>query len=358
MCVLSWKPAMSQTPPPTTYRDAGVDIDAGNSLVERIKPLAASTRRPEMLGGLGGFGALCALPSGYREPILVTGTDGVGTKLKLAQAQSRLDQIGIDLVAMCVNDLIVCGAEPLLFLDYYATGRLDVDAAESVISGIAAGCRDAGCALAGGETAEMPGMYQGSDFDLAGFCLGVVERDALIDGTEVRPGDQLIALPSSGPHSNGYSLIRKLLAQATAPLPEVDKVPLIDWLLTPTRIYVRTVRELLAREVEVRAIAHITGGGLLENLPRVLPAGASAHIDRDSWSLPQGFQWLQEAGRIPDAEMHRTFNCGIGLVLVVSAAQAKEALSSLQAMGEAPWILGEIRTGAVPVEITGCGPAS
>lgn len=325
-----------------SYRDAGVDIDSGNALVERIRPLARSTARPELLGGIGGFGALCRLPAGYREPVLVTGTDGVGTKLKLAQQVDRLEGLGIDLVAMCVNDLIVCGAEPLLFLDYYATGKLDLESATRIISGIADGCRQAGCALAGGETAEMPGLYATGDFDLAGFCVGVVEAQQIIDGSRVMPGDAVIALPSSGAHSNGYSLIRKIIERSAADLSQpLDGQPLIERLLAPTRIYVRPILALI-RTLEVKAIAHITGGGLIENIPRVLPQQTQAVIERASWQRPALFDWLQQQGAVEESEMLRTFNCGVGMVLVVAAEDTEAAMQQLRQSGEAPWQIGRI----------------
>ncbi len=326
-----------------TYRDAGVDIDAGNSLVDRIKPAVARTRRPEVLGGLGGFGGLFQLPvERYREPVLVSGTDGVGTKLKLAIETGRHDGIGIDLVAMCVNDILVCGAEPLFFLDYYATGRLDVDVAAAVVEGIANGCEQAGAALIGGETAEMPGMYADGHYDLAGFCVGCVEKSSIIDGSQVAEGDALIALGSSGPHSNGYSLIRKVLDVSGAPLDsDLNGVQLADALMAPTRIYVKAVHQLL-RFMPVHAMAHITGGGLPENLPRVLPEGMAAEIDTGSWEWPPVFRWLQEQGRISEAEMYRTFNCGVGMVLCVADAQADTAVQALQAQGEQAWRLGRI----------------
>src|SRR5690554_7008259 len=290
----------SQTPskPSISYKDAGVDIDAGNALVDRIKHVAKRTARPEVMGGLGGFGALCEIPAGYKQPVLVSGTDGVGTKLRLAMDLGKHDQIGIDLVAMCVNDLVVCGAEPLFFLDYYATGKLNVDVAAQVVTGIGAGCELAGCALVGGETAEMPGMYEGDDYDLAGFCVGVVEKSEIIDGSQVQPGDVLLALPSSGPHSNGYSLIRKIIEVSNADLSQpMDDSTLADALMAPTRIYVKNLLQLI-REVDVRALCHITGGGLPENIPRVLPAGTVAAIDTHSWELPPVFQWLQDAGGV------------------------------------------------------------
>ncbi|TBW54476.1 phosphoribosylformylglycinamidine cyclo-ligase [Marinobacter halodurans] len=325
-----------------TYRDAGVDIDAGNALVERIKHTASRTRRPEVLGGLGGFGAMVALPSGYKEPILVSGTDGVGTKLRLAMQLGRHDTIGIDLVAMCVNDLIVGGAEPLMFLDYYATGKLNVDVAADVVDGIGRGCELAGCALVGGETAEMPGMYEGDDYDLAGFCVGIVERNEIIDGLNVRAGDALIALGSSGPHSNGYSLIRKIIDVSGADLDmAMGDTTLGNALMEPTRIYVKNLLKLI-KTVGVRAMAHITGGGLPENIPRVLPDGTVAVVDTESWTLPPVFQWLKDAGNVEDREMYRTFNCGIGMVICVPADQAQDALDTLTGLGETAWRLGHI----------------
>ena len=327
-----------------SYRDAGVDIVAGNALIERIKGVSQRTRRPEVLGGLGGFAALCELPGKYRDPLLVSGTDGVGTKLKLAMQLSRHDSVGIDLVAMCVNDLVVTGAEPLFFLDYYATGRLDVDIATSVIEGIGQGCEQAGCALVGGETAEMPGMYSGDDYDLAGFCVGVVERDRLIDGKRVRAGDALLALASTGPHSNGYSLIRKILERSPDALQqELDGKPLCELLMAPTRIYVRSMLDLCAA-LPVHSIAHITGGGLLENLPRVLPDDCKARLDLSSRQRPAVFNWLQETGKVSDEEMLRTFNCGIGMVVCVAAADAAEAIAQLRASGEQVWLIGEVET--------------
>ncbi len=333
--------------PPTgaglRYSDAGVDIDAGNRLVERIGPIARRTRRPEVLGGLGGFGALFELPPDrYREPVLVSGTDGVGTKLKLAMQLRQHDTIGIDLVAMCVNDLIVQGAEPLFFLDYYATGKLDVEVAAQVVAGIGRGCELAGAALVGGETAEMPGMYEGGDYDLAGFCVGVVEKSRIIDGTKVAPGDVLIGLASSGPHSNGYSLVRKVVNVSGADLDiPFGGSTLGQTLLAPTRIYVKSILALL-QAVDVHAIAHITGGGLPENLPRVMSAGTVALIDRNRWQRPRIFDWLQEQGQISDAEMYRTFNCGIGMVVCVGADHAERALAELRQAGEDAMIIGAI----------------
>ncbi len=325
-----------------SYKDAGVDIDAGNRLVERIKAVASKTRRPEVLAGLGGFGALFELPKGYREPVLVSGTDGVGTKLRLAMALKKHDTIGIDLVAMCVNDLIVGGAEPLFFLDYYATGKLDLDIATAVVSGIGKGCELSGCSLVGGETAEMPGMYEGEDYDLAGFCVGIVEKAQIIDGSRVAAGDVLLGLASSGPHSNGYSLIRKILELARADLDTpLGNTSLGDALMEPTRIYVSSVLKLI-RQVPVSALAHITGGGLLENIPRVLPAHTQAVIHRQAWQLPPVFQWLQDAGNIDQTEMLRTFNCGIGMVVCVPKTHEAEATQLLSAAGETVYRLGQI----------------
>ncbi len=328
--------------PSLSYRDAGVDIDAGNALVERIKGVARRTARPEVMAGLGGFGALFELPAGYREPVLVSGTDGVGTKLKLALRTGRHDTIGIDLVAMCVNDLIVQGAEPLFFLDYYATGRLDVDTAATVITGIGAGCELAGCALVGGETAEMPGMYEGEDYDLAGFCVGIVEKSKIIDGRLVAPGDVLLGLTSSGPHSNGYSLIRRVLDITGTPLDTpCGETTLLEALMAPTRIYVKSILELL-RQVPVHAISHITGGGLLENLPRVMPEFTVARIPASTLVLPPVFQWLQRAGNITSEEMYRTFNCGIGMILAVPEDSAARTAQILEALGETVVRLGRI----------------
>jgi phosphoribosylformylglycinamidine cyclo-ligase len=336
-----------------TYKDAGVDIDAGNALVERIKPCVAATRRPGVLAGIGGFGGLFELPTGYRRPVLVAGTDGVGTKLKLAIETGRHDGVGIDLVAMCVNDVIVQGAEPLFFLDYYAAGRLDVDIAAAVIEGIAAGCRQAGAALIGGETAELPGFYQGGDYDLAGFCVGIVEHDKIIDGSRVAAGDAIIGIASSGLHSNGYSLARKVLERSGAKheMP-LDGQTLIERLLAPTRIYVKPLLALMA-EVEVHAMAHITGGGLPENLPRVLPEGLAAVVERGSWRRPEVFDWLQSAGRIADAELYRTFNCGLGMAVIVAAEAAEKAVALLEAQGEQAWIAGRIEAGERRVVLAG-----
>ena len=337
--------------PSLTYRDAGVDIDAGNALVERIKSVSRATTRPEVLSGLGGFGAMCAIPPGYSEPILVSGTDGVGTKLRLAMDLGIHDTIGIDLVAMCSNDIAVVGAEPLFFLDYYATGKLNVDVAAAVVSGIGKGCELAGAALVGGETAEMPGMYEGEDYDLAGFCVGVVERANIIDGTAVNSGDTLIALASSGPHSNGYSLIRKVLEVTGADAQQsCGDVSLGEALLAPTTIYNRPLLDL-QQSVCIKAMAHITGGGILENLPRVLPDGVGAIVRRDTWALPPVFQWLQSGGNIEDTEMLRTFNCGVGMILVTSPTEAPMALEKLQEWHIDAWQIGEISEGARGVQL-------
>lgn len=333
---------MSQTPPSLSYKDAGVDIEAGDNLVERIKGVAKKTTRKEVLGGLGGFGALCEIPAGYRQPVLVSGTDGVGTKLKLALQLNRHESIGIDLVAMCVNDLVVCGAEPLFFLDYYATGRLSVETAATVITGIGEGCLQAGCALVGGETAEMPGMYEGEDYDLAGFSVGVVEKSEIIDGSKVAAGDVLIGIAASGVHSNGYSLVRKILDVRQADLTQdLQGKSLADRLMAPTRIYIKPILSLI-KAMPVHAIAHITGGGLPGNLPRVLPEGADARVDESSWELPVIFKWLQEQGNVERFEMYRTFNCGVGMVVVVAADRAEDAIAHLKAAGEEAWKLGEI----------------
>lgn len=342
---------MTETPsssatPSLSYKDAGVDIDAGNALVDRIKHVAKRTTRPEVMGGLGGFGALCEIPEGYRQPVLVSGTDGVGTKLRLAMDLGKHDTIGIDLVAMCVNDLIVAGAEPLLFLDYYATGKLDVDIAADVVTGIGAGCELAGCALVGGETAEMPGMYEGSDYDLAGFCVGVVEKSDILDGSKVASGDVILGLASSGPHSNGYSLIRKILEISGASLnTDIEGKPLGDALMAPTRIYVKSLLSLMRdTDIAVHALSHITGGGLLENIPRVLPDNLAAHIDINSWQRPAVFDWLQTNGNVNEIEMHRVLNCGIGMVVVVPQQQAEQAMAHLESAGESVYRLGQIVT--------------
>ncbi|MCW9027309.1 MAG: phosphoribosylformylglycinamidine cyclo-ligase [Kangiella sp.] len=326
-----------------SYKDAGVDIDAGNALVDRIKDVCKKTYRPEVMGNIGGFGALFDLPSGYEEPALVAGTDGVGTKLRLALNLKKHDTVGIDLVAMCVNDLVVQGAEPLFFLDYYATGKLDVDIAADVVTGIAKGCEISGCSLIGGETAEMPGMYEGDDYDLAGFCVGIVDKKKIIDGSKVKTGDVLLGLASSGQHSNGYSLIRKILEVSGADVnAEFENGKTLgETLLEPTRIYVKPLLRLF-KEVEVKAISHITGGGLQENLPRVMPKTSKAMINTSAWQLPKIFQWLQAEGNVDRHEMHRTFNCGIGMVLVVSKENAERASDLLQTLGETVYNIGYI----------------
>ncbi len=328
-----------------SYKDAGVDIDAGNALVNNIKGVVKKTTRKEVMGGLGGFGALCRIPANYKKPILVSGTDGVGTKLRLAIDFKKHDTVGIDLVAMSVNDLIVQGAEPLFFLDYYATGKLNVDDATKVITGIGAGCEMAGCALIGGETAEMPGMYHVPDYDLAGFAVGVVEEDEIIDGSKVKAGDALVAIASSGPHSNGYSLIRKILEVSKAdPQTKLsDDRTLIDTLLTPTRIYVKPILQLM-KECDIHALAHITGGGFWENIPRVLPKNTKAVCKSASWQWPEIFKWLQENGNVDTHEMYRTFNCGVGMVVALPADQADKAVASLKASGENAWVIGSIET--------------
>jgi phosphoribosylformylglycinamidine cyclo-ligase len=319
-----------------TYKDSGVDITKGNQLIEKIKPIAKSTIRPGVLAGLGGFGAMFEIPlDKYKNPVLISGTDGVGTKLKVAEMLKKHDTIGIDLVAMCVNDLIVQGAEPLFFLDYFATGSLNPEIATSVIEGIGEGCRQSGCALIGGETAEMPGMYSGEDYDLAGFCVGIVEKDRIIDGTKVSEGDHIVALGSSGPHSNGYSLIRKVI-EKSAPTPDQ-----LNLLIEPTRIYVRSILSLL-NTLPVHAISHITGGGLLENIPRVMPSHLSAKLDSTSWTQPEIFQWIQDKGNIDSAEMYRVLNCGVGMVVVISKDLSNEAINHLNACGEKAWLIGEV----------------
>ncbi len=342
---------MSASKPPgdqpgLTYKQAGVDIEAGADLIRRIAPAAKATRRPELLGGLGGFAAMAELPSGYEQPILVTGTDGVGTKLKLAIDFARHDGVGQDLVAMCANDVLVTGAEAFLFLDYYATGKLDVDVAERVIKGIAKGCDLAGCALAGGETAEMPGFYSDGEYDLAGFCIGVVEKRKIIDGSQIQVGNKIIGLPSSGPHSNGYSLVRKVLERQGV-VPNED---LLDDLLAPTRIYVKPVRELLS-QINVNGMVHITGGGFYENIPRVFTASEhAACIDLDSWQRPEVFAWLQQAGNISEAEMLSTFNCGLGLLLIINEQDSATAVDLLRAQGEQPVVVGEIVRADTPAQ--------
>jgi phosphoribosylformylglycinamidine cyclo-ligase len=323
-----------------SYRNAGVDIDEGDALVEAIKPFARRTMRPEVLAGIGGFGALCEIPKKYRRPVLVSGTDGVGTKLKLAFELRRHDTIGIDLVAMSVNDVLVQGAEPLFFLDYFACGKLDRQVATQVVKGIARGCELGGCALIGGETAEMPGMYAEGEYDLAGFCVGVVEKDRIIDGRSIVPGDAILGIASSGPHSNGYSLIRKILQRGSAP--QFD-------LLEPTRIYVRPLLKLLETNA-VKGLAHITGGGITGNVPRILPPGTQANIRKASWPRPPVFDWLQHAGDLAEDEMYRVFNCGIGMVVVVAQADAKRAADELRASGETVFEIGGIEksSGAAP----------
>jgi phosphoribosylformylglycinamidine cyclo-ligase len=338
---------------PVTYRDAGVDIDAGDALVERIKPRVKRSMRPEVLGGIGGFGALVELPlDRYRKPVLVSGTDGVGTKLRLAIDTQRHDSVGIDLVAMCVNDVIVQGAEPLFFLDYFASGKLDVDVGERVIAGIVEGCVQAGCALVGGETAEMPGMYHGADYDLAGFCVGVVEKDAIIDGSKTRAGDVVLGLPSSGPHSNGFSLIRKILQVSNADIhADLQGVSLIERLMAPTRIYVKPLLKLM-REISVHGMSHITGGGLVDNIPRVLPEGLEVVLQRDSWGCAAVFDWLQREGQVADAEMYRVFNCGIGMTIQLAAGDADRAIDILRESGQEALVIGAVRTGTRGVVIT------
>ncbi len=325
-----------------SYRDAGVDIDAGDSLVERIKPWAKRTMRPEVLGGIGGFGALTRLPERYKEPILVSGTDGVGTKLKLAFTLNRHDTVGIDLVAMSVNDILVQGAEPLFFLDYFACGKLDVDIAEQVIRGIATGCEQAGCALIGGETAEMPGMYPAGEYDLAGFAVGVVERAEILDGSQIKPGDVLLGLASSGAHSNGYSLIRKVIERTRMDwLTDFNGRPFADVIMEPTRIYVKPLLALM-QAMPVKGMAHITGGGLIGNIPRILPETVAAKIDATSWTMPPLFTWLAREGQVAQDEMYRTFNCGIGMVIVMAAEHADAAMQHLTVAGEQVYRLGTV----------------
>ncbi|MBF6058258.1 MULTISPECIES: phosphoribosylformylglycinamidine cyclo-ligase [Thiomicrorhabdus] len=334
---------MTAKNPSISYKDAGVDIDAGNALVEAIKPIAKATSRPEVPASLGGFGALFELDmQKYKNPLLVSGTDGVGTKLRLAIDSGKHDQVGIDLVAMCVNDLIVQGAEPLFFLDYYATGKLELDVATDVVKGIGDGCLQAGCALIGGETAEMPGMYPKGDYDLAGFCVGIVEKSELIDGSKVAAGDVMIGLSSSGPHSNGYSLIRKIIEVSNTDLQmDMDGQPLIDALMAPTRIYVKPLLELM-KHIEIHALSHITGGGLLENLPRVMPKNTQATVNTNAWKRAAVFDWIQEAGNVEYEEMHRTLNCGIGMVIVIKEADLDKATELLTAAGETVSVIGRI----------------
>jgi phosphoribosylformylglycinamidine cyclo-ligase len=335
----------SGNPLPThlSYRDAGVDIDAGDRLVENIKPYAKRTMRPEVLAGIGGFGALFEISKKYRNPVLVTGTDGVGTKLKLAFELGKHDSVGIDLVAMSVNDILVQGAEPLFFLDYFACGRLDVDIATRVVKGIAAGCEQAGCALIGGETAEMPGMYPEGEYDLAGFSVGVVEKDLIITGLTIQPGDALLGLASSGAHSNGYSLIRKIIEKNHTDLStDFNGMALGDMIMTPTRIYVKPLLELM-RHLPVKGMAHITGGGLVENIPRVLPENVAAVLQKSAWEMPPLFHWLQQEGNVTDSEMHRVFNCGIGMALIIAPENIESAKRILHSAGETVWHIGTIR---------------
>ncbi len=342
----------SNSPTSLSYKDAGVNIDAGNALIDKIKPHVAKTRRPEVMGGLGGFGAMFQIPlDRYKEPVLISGTDGVGTKLKLATEMNKHDTIGIDLVGMCVNDILVQGAEPLFFLDYYATGKLDTDVAVDVIKGIADGCELAGASLIGGETAEMPGMYSAGDYDMAGFCVGIAEKSQIIDGTKVKAGDVILGMASSGPHSNGYSLVRKIIEVSKADLSEdFDGQTLGEALLAPTRIYVKPLLALI-KKIGVHAMAHITGGGLLENIPRVLPENTNASLKADSIELPAIFKWLQEKGNVEISEMHRTFNCGIGMAVIVDAKDAATAIAELTAAGETVWQIGTITAGEGAPEV-------
>lgn len=335
---------MTSNQAPLTYRDAGVDIDAGDALVDRIKPLAARTMREGVLAGIGGFGALFEVPKRYKEPVLVSGTDGVGTKLKLAFDWQRHDTVGIDLVAMSVNDILVQGAEPLFFLDYFACGKLSVDVAAQVVGGVAKGCELAGCALIGGETAEMPGMYPEGEYDLAGFAVGAAEKSALIDGKSIVPGDVVLGLASSGAHSNGYSLLRKILQRTQArPEQEFDGKLLGDVVMAPTRIYVKQVLAAIAQHGNaIKGLAHITGGGLLDNVPRILQPGLQARIQRDAWSMPKLFSWLQQEGGVADTEMYRVFNCGIGMVVVVDRAHSAGVAATLRSQGETVYELGQI----------------
>ena len=331
---------MSNTP--LSYRDAGVDIDAGDALVDRIKPLAKRTLRDGVLGGIGGFGALFEVPKRYKEPVLVSGTDGVGTKLKLAFEWGMHDTVGIDLVAMSVNDVLVQGAEPLFFLDYFACGKLDVDTAARVVGGIARGCEESGCALIGGETAEMPGMYPPGEYDLAGFCVGAVEKSGIVDGRSIAPGDVVLGLTSSGVHSNGYSLVRKIVERAGGSLPDtLDGQDFRTRVMVPTRLYVKPVLAAM-QQVRVKGMAHITGGGLVENIPRCLPENTKAVLDNAAWPRPEIFSWLQREGGVAEAEMHRTFNCGIGFVVIVAEADAKSATEVLQAQGQTVYRIGRI----------------
>jgi phosphoribosylformylglycinamidine cyclo-ligase len=337
---------------PVTYRDAGVDIDAGEHLIDRIKPGVKRSLRREVLGGIGGFGALVEVPlDRYRQPVLVSGTDGVGTKLRLAIDTHRHDTVGIDLVAMCVNDVVVQGAEPLFFLDYFATGKLVVDIGARIIAGIVEGCVQAGCALVGGETAEMPGMYHGDDYDLAGFCVGIVEKQSILDGSRTRAGDVVLGLPSSGPHSNGFSMIRRILELSHADLEaDLDGVPLVERLMAPTTIYVKPLLALIAA-VPVHGLAHITGGGLVDNIPRVIPDGLEVILERGAWRRGPVFDWLQAAGNVADAEMYRVFNCGIGMTVQVAAADAARAIAILRDAGQEALVIGRVESGTRGVVI-------
>ncbi len=337
---------------PLTYRDAGVDIDAGEALVERIKPGVRRSMRREVLGGIGGFGALVEVPlERYRKPVLVSGTDGVGTKLRLAIDTGRHDTVGIDLVAMCANDVVVQGAEPLFFLDYFATGKLEVDLGARVIAGIVEGCVQAGCALVGGETAEMPGMYHGEDYDLAGFCVGIVEKESIIDGSRTAAGDVVLGLPSSGPHSNGFSMIRKILALSGADIQApLDGLALVDRLMAPTRIYVKPLLTLL-ETLPVHGLSHITGGGLIDNIPRVIPDGLEVILERKSWPRSVVFEWLQSQGRVAEEEMYRVFNCGIGMTIQVAAPDAEGAIEVLRNAGQEALVIGEVKSGTRGVVI-------
>lgn len=336
-----------------TYKDAGVDIHAGSALVERIKPIAAKTHTAGVLAGLGGFGSLFEIPlDRYKRPVLVSGTDGVGTKLKLALELGKHDTVGIDLVAMCVNDILVQGAEPLFFLDYFATGHLNVEIAAAVVEGIGKGCELAGAALIGGETAEMPGMYNEGDYDLAGFCVGIAEKDRIIDGSHITPGDCLIGLASSGPHSNGYSLIRKIIAHSDSTIDQsLEERSIGDLLLEPTRIYVKAVLKLMGT-IDIHGLAHITGGGISENLPRILPARNKASINLSAWDQPAIFRWLQRHGNVSESEMLQTFNCGLGMIVCIAAKDVTEALALLESLGETAFVIGNVEadTTDTPIE--------
>lgn len=337
-----------------SYRDAGVDIEAGDALVEQIKPFAKRTMRPEVLGGIGGFGSLFEMPKKFKNPVLVSGTDGVGTKLKLAFELNKHDTVGIDLVAMSVNDILVQGAEPLFFLDYFACGKLEVGTAAQVIKGIAQGCEQSGCALVGGETAEMPGMYPAGEYDLAGFAVGCVDKESLITGKTISSGDVVLGLASSGAHSNGYSLIRKLIAKSGIDMDaDFHGKPFKDVVMAPTRIYVKSLLKLI-EAMPVKGMAHITGGGITENVPRVLPEGLTAEIKKGSWDMPALFTWLQAQGNVAESEMHKTFNCGIGMVVIVAKEQASSAMALLKAEGEQVFEIGHIRAqqaGEVPTVV-------